>query len=1311
MKKKYVLLSIILCCFNSIFAQYMTKEQLTNDVYNVVYGYGFNPDNYPAANYPSVYLDLQEGTKFTKKAKLLLYLEFDNGHSVLRRDLCSFRPTSIPYHTSIIKAIIEAYNVPLVTGGVTLPYTDVDENTLYYEHILTAYSIGMLDNVSQLRPYEGKLYADAFFYLTFMSNSYSSSPTQSELKDADNYFNPNNYTPENMGIVRGIEQGVFKHYAKNSFVIPDRKMSLNFSHFYSTSMVEIPQEFYAIKPLGRGWSHTYNSYILREDNVGADQIDYYYIIQPNGTIQIFNINEDNYVTKGVYDMFSENSSSTRIYITKKNQVRYKYEKLDSSRALFYLTEIRDPNGNEINIHYESAEENDTKRIEEVEAPSGKKLTFKYEKDTDLIREIEDPIGRSIEFEHSDLYQNYYTTLVHFEDAKGNDTTYQYYINNESEKYLLRRIDLPRGNQIKAVYDGGKLETYQINDNSPIEVDVDFDYNSSTPLTSEVKVPMPDGGTQTYKYAYNQDGVLTNFENETDQITITYPSSSSNPTPLLPTNTNYNGLEVEYKYDDNGNVEEIDIENGKSVKKYEYDNDNNLTKYTDPEGNVTHFYYDSDENLTEIEDAYGNSIYYTYDSYGQLLTSTNQEGISINYSYENDGAVSTINAPENISSSFSYDGINRLLSKNVNGLRSSYTYDKNDNITSFTNTGGFVTSYDYDKNDNLETITNTNSIATEFEYNSKDQLVSEKFGNLEKEYRYNDDGSLERFTKPSNSRINFEYDDEGRLKETGTITDIDYNNENLIEDITNATGRMDFRYDDLNRLERVTTVHVYKVEYDYEKTGIIDEITYPTINGIEHEVDYSYDKKNRIWQVLLYGNMKHDGTVLAEYEYYEDDRIKYIDFANNTRTRYFYDNAGRLDYIEHTNKTSGVSFYVNNLTLDNRGNIIKSDEFLPEIEEISPGDGFKQSSSNTYSYNDNNHAITIAGVSHTINDDGNTTNISNNTSINYDIDDRLISYADIDNNLAFKYNPYNQRVEANRNGVITKYIRDVRTDNVLVALDENNNPTYYYIYNGNGTLIARMNPQGELQYYHADVRGSTIAITDDNADILHTYRYDDFGTITNSYEPDNDFNPYRYVGTYGVEYELNDLYYMRARYYKPSVGRFLTEDPIWSTNLYPYADNNPISKIDPSGKIFEKISDKAYDLAGQVIANNVHPNDIDFLYSEIEYFAEGRYLGTGEVEEASNYYNELYINNYLKDKSNVGASIGIAFTSLWKPDTYQTTLSAFTLKPADATKVTKWIGRTGYLKLIDMRTKLGRLLKKIYQYYKLYDETKKSINRN
>tara|TARA_B110000285_G_scaffold235604_1_gene318577 strand:+ start:902 stop:4846 length:3945 start_codon:yes stop_codon:yes gene_type:complete len=1149
----------------------MNKEQLTNDVYAAVYGNTADPDNYPAANYPSVYLDLQEGTTFEKKAKLLLYLEFDNGYSALRRDLCSFRASSIPYHTSIIKAIIEAYNVPLVTGGVSLPYSDVDESTLYYEHILTAYSIGMLDNTSLLRPYEGKLYNDAFFYLTFMSNSYSSEPTQSELKDAGNYFNPNNYTPENMGIVRGIEQGVFSHYAKNSFVIPDRKMNLNFSHFYSTSMVEIPEEFYAVKPLGRGWSHTYNSYIIRENDVGTDQVDYYYIIQPNGTVQVFDRNEDEYVTKGIYDEFNE-SSSTRIYITKKNQVRYKYEKLDGDRNLFYLTEVRDPNGNEINIDYESAEENDSKRIDEIEAPSGKKLTFKYRDNTDLIERITDPIGRKIYFDYSGVtggwvYQ--YPVLIEFEDAKSQRTTYSYGINNPTDAHLLKRIELPEGNLIEAEYDdnnNGKLESYTINDNKPIEIDAEFDYTSSSPLTSKVKVPMPDGGTQTFKYSYNENGTLTNYENDTDNVAINYPTSTSSPTPLLPTSINSNGLEIDYKYDNNGNVEEIDVENGKSVKQYEYDNDNNLTRYTDPEGNVTLFSYDSDENLTEIKDAYGNSIYYNYDSHGQLLSVVNQEGITVDYTYEIDGAVATINAPENLTSSFSYDGINRLESKTVGALTSYYDYDKNDNLTSFTNTGGYTTGYDYDKNDNITTITNTKSIVTEFEYNTKDQVVSEKFGNLEKEYRYNDDGSLDRYTKPSNTKIHFDYDDEGRLKETGTITDIDYNSKNLVEDITNDTGRMDFRYDDLNRLERVTTVHGYKVEYDYEKTGLVDEITYPTINSIENEVDYSYDKKNRIWQVLLYGNVGHDGTVLAEYEYHNDDRIKHIDFPNNVRTRYSYDDAGRLNYIDHTNNTTGISFYVSNLILDNRGNIIKSNELLPEII-ISGGTfgGNPSGSPSDYSYNDNNHAITIAGISHDVNDDGNTATIGNDTSIIYDVDDRLTSYSDVDNTLTFKYNPYNQRVEVSRNGSTTKYIRDVRTDNVLVALDNNNNPIYYYIYTPNGTLLARMNPLGELQYYHADVRGSTIAITDDNATVLHKYRYDDFGSITKSYEPDNDFNPYRYVGTYGVEYELNDLYYMRARYYKPSVGRFLTEDPIWSTNLYPYADNNPISRVDPMGE--------------------------------------------------------------------------------------------------------------------------------------------------
>jgi RHS repeat-associated protein len=52
-------------------------------------------------------------------------------------------------------------------------------------------------------------------------------------------------------------------------------------------------------------------------------------------------------------------------------------------------------------------------------------------------------------------------------------------------------------------------------------------------------------------------------------------------------------------------------------------------------------------------------------------------------------------------------------------------------------------------------------------------------------------------------------------------------------------------------------------------------------------------------------------------------------------------------------------------------------------------------------------------------------------------------------------------------------------------------------------------------------------------------------------------------------EPNGLYYMRARYYDPSVGRFISEDPLGfaggDVNLSAYVLNNPVNRIDPSGQ--------------------------------------------------------------------------------------------------------------------------------------------------
>ena len=85
-------------------------------------------------------------------------------------------------------------------------------------------------------------------------------------------------------------------------------------------------------------------------------------------------------------------------------------------------------------------------------------------------------------------------------------------------------------------------------------------------------------------------------------------------------------------------------------------------------------------------------------------------------------------------------------------------------------------------------------------------------------------------------------------------------------------------------------------------------------------------------------------------------------------------------------------------------------------------------------------------------------------------------------------------------------------------------------------------------------------------VVNQYAYTPFGEIAAKSEIWA--QPFTYVGQYGVFQESDNLYYMRARYYDASVGRFVSEDPAGfdggDVNLYAYVMGNPIVRIDSLG---------------------------------------------------------------------------------------------------------------------------------------------------
>ena len=1193
------------------------------------------PATVPSDNYPTVYADLTDkNTNYCKSARALLYLEYGDGVSPFDRNRLAFDPEEKISRVNVLKALLETFNIKPDLEGTDNPFPNdenvvaiANSNPVKMGYIRKASALGIITTANaEFRPFDDCLRGEAFNMLARIMLKIEAGEIEDPNPQESDYFEPLNTTQKTISLGAGLQQGNFQHYTKTSFAI-NGVVPLAFSHTYNSYNTTLPSVFFGDKsktdvddsylPLGDGWSHNYHSFITvvgDYQNNTADNGLRVIVHWGGGSIDVYKSDGTRLVPEsiGIYDEM-EYAGGDELTIKSKSQMEYLFSKQGSSgAAVFYLSSVKDRNGNTLTINYEDGL-NGSARIKSV-SDGNRSLDFSYLSGTDLLSEVKDPLSRSIQFDYFDNEQTGKKQLKSFTDAEGNTTTYEYAdLSNAGSSKLLSRIQLPKGNYIENEYDANRRLKNSVSgvDGVPTtktSVNVQTNYGSGSISTQSLVEVERGSQTSSYNFTYNENNVVTGVTGAKDMfVNGTYGNADH---PELPTAMQSNSIDVSnVSYDEKGNVTSISVSgDGTLTTTMTYDDMNNLTSRTDPMGNKTTYSYDGNGNLTEVSAPEGVTASITVNSKGLPTETSNAMGVKTQYDYNEYGNLIKTTLPAlGLSSSAVYDAASRLTSAtDALGRTSSFVYSNNDFLTSETDALNHTTKYAYDKNDNLTSITNAKGGVTTMSYdNATDWLLSVEFAGAKKQYDYNKDGTLSTFTKPDGTMLSYSYDELGRITSDG-INSYSYDNKLRLSEISDGSKSVSFTYDGFNRITG-TSYDGTNNSYSYDENG-----NCTSVNGTQ----YSYDGLNRLTSVSFSG-----GTI--SYTYRKDSKLDKVEYPNGMTTTYGYDEVGRLT-SKQTTLANGTVVAGYSYILDKVGNITEQTTKEPYSDMV------LQDEDISYSYNEGNRITKAGDISFEFDANGNTTK-RGDEAYSWDDQDRLTSAG----STSITYDPL---------GLIASYGDITFTTDPLgmgnVLSDSKSGAEYIY---GNG-LEARVG--GMVSYYVTDVRGSVVAIVDEYGNITHKYQYDDFGRVIQKEEAD--YNPFQYVGKYGVM-ALNDhQYYMRARHYDPTIGRFLSEDPIWSTNLYPYADNNPIMGIDPRGaksetlsiistdllvKKYMKLSEEYRDADNKLFRHNLHDETYKNLLSWKNYYQE----------RLADVMDEIYSR---KDYKNFESSLSLYDHSSW-----------------------------------------------------------------
>jgi RHS repeat-associated protein len=708
----------------------------------------------------------------------------------------------------------------------------------------------------------------------------------------------------------------------------------------------------------------------------------------------------------------------------------------------------------------------------------------------------------------------------------------------------------RGNKVSTTDSQGRVSTYTYNNHNKVT------------LTS-----YPDNTTESKTYDA-MDNMLSETNAEGETTSYTYDDADR-----LTSTTYADGTSTSITYDATGRTLSTTDQNANTTT-YTYDAVGNRLSTTDALNNKTTFTYDAQGNMLTVTDALGQTTTYTYNALNQRVTTTYADGTSVteaknisglpvvktneagqttSYGYDTSRTIPLLNQvtlANSATTTYSYDSQGKKLAQaDALGHTTNWSYKATGELASETLPQGEQKTFTYDATGKQTQITDYANKAQKFIYDSYDRLVRiELADGSTTTYAYTPSRRVKSITDSQGTIANT-YDAMGRLKSqttsTGSVTaTINYSYDavgNIVEIQTPQTS-ISKTYDALNRLKTVTDAQG-TVTYAYDAIGRQTQVTYS--NGMT--TNYTYDSRNQITSIE---HKKSDGTVLQGFTYTLDtvgNRTSIVEH-NSRRVDYTYNEVNQLTQEVVSNDPNGNNT-TTTFTYDDVGNMLTKtiDTSTSSVTE-------------DYSYNANDQLTTQGSVTFTYDANGNL--VSDDTSTySYDDKNRLINIITPTNTIEYSYDANDNRIAKTTNNGTTTYLIDANTPYAQVITENKaDGTTVEYTY-GNDLL------SDGTHSFLTDALGSTRGLVDGSETLTDSYAYTAYGELAS--HDGNATNSFLFTGEQ-LDQETED-YYLRARYYSPNSGRFISRDtydgveysPI-TLNHYSYANSNPIKYTDPSG---------------------------------------------------------------------------------------------------------------------------------------------------